>query len=259
MADEHEKMETGKGRENRWAIHVCRASIVAALVAVLAAVASGLGSRVGLWGFRSGFRLLAWASYCGAFAVILSLAGEVIAVRQRHLKGCFLALCGLVIGAATVVVPVSWRIAASKVPPIHDITTDVDHPPQFVAILPLRKNALNPPAYGGAEVAIRQRAAYPDIKTVILNVPQKEAFERSLDAARALGWRIVAAVPAEGRIEATDTTFWFGFTDDVVIRVSAADYRSLVDIRSVSRVGRSDVGTNAKRIRSFVVKLTGVS
>ncbi|HEY6837671.1 MAG TPA: DUF1499 domain-containing protein [Geobacteraceae bacterium] len=257
MPDEQEMMGKGKGRESRWAIHVCRAGLAAALVAVVAAIASGFGSRVGLWGFRGGFKLLTWAAYCGVLAVTLSLVGEVLAVRQRHLKGCFIALCGLVVGAATVAVPVSWRVSASRVPPIHDITTDVDHPPQFVAILPLRKNALNPPAYGGAEVAIKQRAAYPDIKTVILTVPQKEAFERALDTARALGWRIVAAVPTEGRIEATDTTFWFGFTDDVVIRVSAADYRALVDIRSVSRVGRSDVGTNAKRIRAFIAKLTG--
>jgi uncharacterized protein (DUF1499 family) len=106
-------------------------------------------------------------------------------------------------------------------------------------------------------VAVKQRAAYPDIKTAILSVPPNEAFARALDAARALGWRIVAEVPAEGRIEATDTTFWFGFTDDIVIRVTAAGYRSLVDVRSVSRVGRSDVGTNAKRIRAFIRRLTG--
>ena len=256
MSIEVEGVEAGEGKK-RGGAFLCRAGVAIALLAALAAVASGFGSRIGLWGFRSGFRLLTWAAYGGAFAGVLSLAGGILAARQRQLKVFLLALCGLVVGAATVAVPVSWRITASRVPPIHDITTDVNHPPQFLAILPLRKNALNPPAYEGGEVAIKQRAAYPDIRTVILTVPQQGAFERALDAARALGWRIVAAVPAEGRIEATDTTFWFGFTDDIVIRVSAADYRSLVDIRSVSRVGRSDVGTNARRIRSFVAKLSG--
>ena len=72
-----------------------------------------------------------------------------------------------------------------------------------------------------------------------------------------MGWQIVAAEAGEGRIEAIDTTFWFGFTDDIVIRITPADYRALVDIRSVSRVGRSDAGTNARRIRAYIAKLGG--
>ena len=72
-----------------------------------------------------------------------------------------------------------------------------------------------------------------------------------------MGWQIVASAPQEGRIEATDTTLWFGFKDDIVIRVAPAGNRSLVDIRSVSRVGISDVGTNARRIRNFAGKLAG--
>ena len=74
-------------------------------------------------------------------------------------------------------------------------------------------------------------------------------------AARELGWEIAAAVSGEGRIEATDQTFWFGFKDDVVVRVRAADGGSRVDVRSVSRVGRSDVGTNARRIRRFLQRV----
>jgi uncharacterized protein (DUF1499 family) len=70
-----------------------------------------------------------------------------------------------------------------------------------------------------------------------------------------LGWRIVAAVPIEGRIEASDITFWFGFTDDIVIRITPSGKMSLVDIRSVSRVGLSDVGTNARRTRLFLMEL----
>jgi hypothetical protein len=145
---------------------------------------------------------------------------------------------------------------AANVPPIHDITTDIVQPPQFVAILPLRKDAPNPAVYGGPEIAIKQRSAYPDIQTLILNAPGPQAFEQALTAARTLGWRIVAEVPQEGRIEATDTTFWFGFKDDIVVRVTAADERrTLVDVRSVSRVGRSDVGANARRIRVYLHRL----
>jgi uncharacterized protein (DUF1499 family) len=74
-------------------------------------------------------------------------------------------------------------------------------------------------------------------------------------AARAMGWEVVAADRASGRIEATDTTRFFGFKDDVVIRVQAAPGGSRVDVRSVSRVGGSDVGTNATRIRAYLARL----
>jgi len=66
-----------------------------------------------------------------------------------------------------------------------------------------------------------------------------------------MGWRVVSSAPAEGRLEASDTTRWFGFTDDIVVRVTAAPNGSRIDVRSASRVGRSDLGVNARRIRAF--------
>ena len=236
---------------------LARIGCAVALLGVLTAVCAGLGNRFGLWGFLTGFTLLRWAVYAGCVAVLLGLTAIIAAVRHRRPGSISLGLAGVAIALAVVVIPVSKRLAATSVPAIHDITTDIDRPPQFVAILPLRAGAPNPATYAGGETAVKQRAAYPDVRTVILNVPGDQAFARALDATRALGWHIVAAVPAEGRIEATDTTFWFGFVDDIVIRVTPAGYRSLVDIRSVSRVGRSDLGTNAKRIRAFMVKMTG--
>jgi len=74
-----------------------------------------------------------------------------------------------------------------------------------------------------------------------------------------MGWEIVEANPAQGRIEATATTFWFGFRDDVVVLVSATESGSRIDVRSLSRVGRSDVGTNAARVRAYLAKLSAVS
>ena len=73
-----------------------------------------------------------------------------------------------------------------------------------------------------------------------------------------MGWNIVAKDPSQGRIEATDTTFWFGFTDDVVIRITPMGSGARLELRSVSRVGVSDVGTNAARIRSFVKQFNQV-
>jgi Protein of unknown function (DUF1499) len=181
--------------------------------------------------------------------------GVVLAGRKRQAAGIVLALLAAAIGLVVAAVPVSWRLNAKKLPLIHDITTDTLHPPQFVAILPLRRDAPNPALYGGPEVAEQQKAAYADLRTEVLGLPAGRAFDLALATARAAGWRIVTAVPAEGRIEATDTTFWFGFTDDIVIRITAAGERTLLDIRSVSRVGKSDVGTNARRIRSYLKRL----
>src|SRR5512138_3316805 len=222
------------------------AGVVLAIIAAILLVAAGFGTRMGLWHFRTGFTLLKYGAYCGSMAFVVALAAAVLSFRTRRFPGLFLAMGAMVGGALVTAIPVTWKLDAGRLPRIHDITTDITNPPRFVAILPLRADAPNPSEYGGAEVATLQRTAYPDIRTVVLELPQAQAYEAALAAVRALGWQIVAAVPAEGRIEATDTTFWFGFTDDVVIRVSAADYRTLVDIRSVSRVGRSDVGTNAK-------------
>jgi uncharacterized protein (DUF1499 family) len=77
----------------------------------------------------------------------------------------------------------------------------------------------------------------------------------ALQAARDMGWEIVDADPVEGRIEATDRTLWFGFADDVVIRLATTDSGTRLDVRSKSRIGGSDVGANARRIRRYLARL----
>jgi uncharacterized protein (DUF1499 family) len=198
--------------------------------------------------------VLRWGFFIGSAAFLLSLVGVFMAGAGRR-KALTLAILGLVLGAVTIVFPLNAYRKARTAPPIHDITTDTANPPQFAAILPLRANAENPSQYGGPEVAAQQIKAYPDIAPAHLNLPAAQAFDRALAASRDMGWEIVAANPAQGRIEATATTFWFGFKDDVVVRVTTEENGSRVDIRSVSRVGRGDVGTNAKRIRNFLTRL----
>lgn len=233
------------------------AGLLAALTAGVIIALAGFGNRLGLWNFRTGFDMLRWGAWCALAAVVLSLAGGWWSKRSRQWWGLVIACTGIIAGLLLFTGPFGWQLKARRFPPIHDITTDISNPPKFVTILLLRRIAPNPPEYGGPEVAIQQRAAYPDIKTAVLNLPREEAFEQAVAAARALGWEIVAEAPAEGRIEATDTTFWFGFKDDIVIRVTAAEVRrSLVDVRSVSRVGRGDAGTNAKRIRAYLQRLS---
>ena len=228
-------------------------AILAVAVAALAVLA-GFGTRWDWWNFRTGLSILRWALYATVLVIVLAALALYVtragSKRNRWLAGFALLVGFVMIGNALV-----WRNRARSAPPIHDITTDTENPPEFVAITPLRADAANPAAYGGAEIAAQQRKGYPDLQTVELEQPAPEAFQRALGIARDLGWQIVAEEPDEGRIEATDQTFWFGFKDDIVIRITPLGARSRVDIRSVSRVGRSDVGTNARRIRDFITRL----
>ena len=111
-------------------------------------------------------------------------------------------------------------------------------------------------AYPGAEFARQQRAAYPDIAPMLLAVPPRDAFAKAVAAAEAMGWEVVGRDAAAGTIEAVDTTKWFGFKDDIAVRVTPTpEGGSRIDIRSKSRVGRSDIGTNARRIRAYAERL----
>jgi uncharacterized protein (DUF1499 family) len=223
----------------------------------IAAVFAGLGSRWGWWHFRTGFVILRWAAYGGAFSAIVCGTGLIGSVQVRIYDGMILATLGLLIGLVTAGNTWNWKQSINHLPYIHDITTDTQNPPQFVSILPLRKNADNPAEYGGPEIAAQQLKAYPEVKPLVVKLPVDAAFEKALVAARGLGWEIIDANKNEGRIEAVDTTFWFGFKDDIIIRITPNEARSRIDIRSVSRVGRSDVGTNAKRIRAFLKEIQG--
>lgn len=236
---------------------LARFGFALAVLAALALVLAGLGARWGWWHFRTGFTLLEWAAYGGIAAAVLSLLGIVRAASGTRGRGAALLLgvLGVLLGIGVAVVPWQWRRTAQTVPPIHDITTDTENPPAFVAVVPLRADAPNPIEYGGPEIARQQRAAYPEVRPLLLPVPPAQAFQRALGAARDAEWEIVAAVPAEGRIEATDRTRWFGFLDDVVIRVLPTQEGSRVDVRSLSRVGGSDVGANARRIEAYLERM----
>lgn len=231
--------------------------LTAAILSLLMLAVAGWGSRFGLWHFRTGFNILRYGGYFGLIVAVGALAGIFLAVRQKLPPGILISLTALVVSMTAFAVPYSWKRAAGKLPRIHDISTDINNPPKFVAAIPLRKDAPNPLEYGGAELAAKQTQAYPDVKTVIVELPLDQAFALALDTARRSGWQIIASVPADGRIEATDTTRWFGFKDDIVIRITPVDHRSLVDVRSLSRAGISDAGTNATRIRGYLLKLQG--
>ena len=122
-------------------------------------------------------------------------------------------------------------------------------------MLPLRGADASPAAYDGLAAADGQHRAYPDVRPILVAAPPQQAMTRAIDSARALGWTIVGQDPGRGTLEATDSTFWFGFTDDIVVRVSPAGHDSRVDVRSKSRVGIGDLGANARRIRAFAAEM----
>ena len=228
--------------------------LATALVALGLYLASGPGARMGLWDWRTGLTLFRWAFYVGAGAAVVALVLLAIP-RTRGPRPSRFALA-LLFGLAAAVPGVTFQARAKSVPPIHDITTDTREPPAFVALAAQRRAAPNGFDYGGPEIAAAQQKAYPDIQSRVVTEAPAKAFERALDTARRMGWEIAAADAAAGRIEATDTTAWFGFKDDVVVRVRAEGAGSRIDVRSVSRVGRSDVGANAARIRAFLERQT---
>lgn len=244
---------TAPARPSRAGAALFSAGALVALLALVAVVFSGLGARWGWWDFRAGFSILRWASYAAIAGAALAMAGAVLRGPRRRRRVVLAGTLGFV-ALAIVAVPWNWRRTARAVPPIHDITTDLENPPPFVALAD-RPGATNPVEYGGPEIARQQREGYADLGPLMLPLPPAAATRRAAEVAEDLGWEIAAVDTVAGRVEATDRTRWFGFYDDVVVRVTADEAGSRVDVRSLSRVGGSDVGTNARRIRTFLARL----
>lgn len=234
---------------------------ITAVIALLTGVVSGIimlslgpGYKSGLWDFMfvysKGFKIVVLLGLAAIVFAVIHLVASLIG--KKRIAG--MALIGLVAGAAGAAVPLKMQKIGKSVPAIHDITTDVNNPPQFVAIAPLRADASNPVTYDSA-ISEQQLKAYPDVKTIELQASSADVFSAALTVIDNLGWDIVESDSNTGRIEATETTTWFGFKDDVVIRISAINGKTMVDVRSKSRIGRSDLGANANRIRKFSEQL----
>jgi uncharacterized protein (DUF1499 family) len=202
------------------------------------------GWRVLDAGFGTGYHLSRVSSELGAPAV-----GAVTLLLSRsriEWRGIKIAIIAFIGGGLIAYVPWHYDQMRQTVPPIHDITTDPDTPPAFDVVVPLREAAgANPVFYERARISGQQRLAYPEILPLSLALPPVTAFNRTLDTAQRMGWTIVAAADAAGRIEESDRSRWFGFTDDIVIRITASGSGSRIDLRSSSRLGRSNFGVNA--------------
>ena len=231
-----------------------RLALAAGIVtALLIGGAGPLYKYAGL-SLQSTFPLMFYGTISAGVTLLLAVIWLGIAAFMRSGAGLVLVVIGAVLAVGAAMVPISMRAQAGRVPAIHDITTDTASPPAFVAIAPLRADAPNGVEY--TTDPAEQQKAFPDITTYQSQLSPDELFDKALAAAEAQGWEIVASSREEGRIEATDTTLWFGFKDDVVIRIVADETGgSRLDIRSMSRVGKSDLGKNADRIRAFLATL----
>jgi uncharacterized protein (DUF1499 family) len=231
-----------------------------AVIALLLLAVAPLGWQAGWWHFRTAFFvLMQYSAYIGGGAAVISLIGVVAALVVGNRRSLVLGAAGLIAGAVLAYVPWSYWHITEVLPRMHDITTDTDNPPTFSAVVPAREAEHGATVvYDSAKLPALQKKAYPDIAPVVTALPVSEAFNRALDTAKALGWTIVVATPADGHIEASQTSFWFHFTDDVAIRVAArpdGQPGSRIDVRSVSRQGLHDFGVNAARVRKYTAAL----
>jgi uncharacterized protein (DUF1499 family) len=249
-------------RPPHWPIYLTRAGLWTIAAGVVIALLAGQLNRFSLAGLGTAFMTLLTGLGLTVIGTAVGIVGIAISLLKRLRIAWIAAVVGVIAGLGVTAYVCSWIVKADSAPPIHDITTDLTDPPAFVAVLPLRARtrAVNPPGYV-RQMRIRdkmidvpqlQRVYYPDIKPLQLALPPEQALAKARVVAEKMGWRIDAYVPGQGRLEATAHTFFFDFKDDVVVRVTSSGGGARVDVRSESRVGGSDVGTNAARIRRFL-------
>jgi uncharacterized protein (DUF1499 family) len=231
-----------------------RVAIGLAILAVVLLALAGPSYRTGLFELTSAFAMMGAAAVTGVAALLVAVGVGWAADRRRDRMTRRIAAAAFVVALFAVSIPLNWLRMARNAPPIHDIATDLANPPQFEAIVPLRADAPNT-LERTAQVDTQQREGYADIAPVTLPQPPDQVFDRALAVVQDNGWEIVTADRTMGRLEATATTRWFGFKDDIVVRLTPWGSGTRVDVRSVSRLGLSDVGTNARRIRRFLSAL----
>ncbi len=235
--------------------------------AILLALIAAIGSGQGWWHFRPAFTALRIAFYAALAGGLIALVSLLIPIRGRRRRVTGAALAGLVFGAVFASYLGIQARAARAAPPIHDITTNLDDIPRFYR-LPVRVDNFDVVPYLGRDDLHRMPPedrwkalhgeAYGDLRTVHLPWTPAQTIQRAGELARQRDWELRTLSPDAGIMEAVDTSTFFRFRDNIVLRARRAPQGgSLVDMRSISRVGVSDLGANAKRIRSFLADLQG--
>jgi uncharacterized protein (DUF1499 family) len=189
-------------------------------------------------------------------ALGLAVAALVV-IWTDGLRGLGRAFAAVAIAMALLGYPAYLAYRAYKLPWLYDITTDPIDPPRYEALARLRPREANPIAYAGLYAAEQQRAAYPDIEPLDEDATPEVAFKAALAVITKRKWVIIDRRPPqpnrrEGHIEAVARTLIMGLRDDVVVRVRGGADGSRIDVRSSSRFGSFDFGSNAARVRSLI-------
>jgi len=247
---------------------VSRLISIVTLLLVAGLALAGPGSQLGWWDYGTGLRTLRDAMPYVQGAMALTLAGVILSLIMRRKGTVMWGLLAIAAGAIFVIT-VGGMFAKAAGNPIHDLTTDFDNPPQIVAGADAERK--NPARYTGADpvgkaggktVAETQAEIYPDLAPQTVSADAPSVFDAALSVAEAMpGFTVLATTRPEpgtpGRIEATHKSRMFGFIDDFIVRITPMEAGGTrVDYRSKSRVGRSDLGANAARIRTFQKKLS---
>src|SRR5690554_5951642 len=200
-----------------------------AILSLVVLILSILGNRLELVHFGIAVRGMALAALVGVAAAFLSAVGLVLTLVTSR-RGARIAMAGLVVSLLVAAPVVQAMLVGTKVPRIHDISTDLDNPPAFTAALALRGENSNPLDRAQPDLAEEQRRAYPDLATLEIRQHPGKVFEAALRTAKASGWEIIAASPATGMIEAVATTSVMAFRDDVAIRITETEAGAAVDV-----------------------------
>jgi hypothetical protein len=248
-----------------WARWITIAALLFGVGGVLAALIASLGAGQGAWHFGSAFTVLRYAFFAAIAGAVLGLIGLIVSRRLGKAKLMLPNLLALVVALGFVLYLGAQIRTARSVPAIHEVATDLDDRPQFTKLKLREDYQKKVPDLGRADLKALgpdarwkaiHREAYGDLKTIRVPMSVEDTIRRAERLARDRGWEVALADPAAGVLEATETTRFFRFKDDVVVRARAAPQGgSLVDMRSISRVGGSDVGVNAKRVRAFLADL----
>lgn len=240
------------------------------LGAPLAFVVAAVGGGIGLWGWQAGLAALPWIALTAVLTLILAIVFIILNRRKGQKTRWPLLGLGLLGSLGFLAFLIPYVSAILTLPAIHDITTNLADPPQFSALTLRADNWDNIPGADDSDMrgmnprqrwATVHQDAYPDIRSVRIDQPVAVVIEKAQRLAEDRGWKIISIDPAAGHLEATDTISLFRFKDDVVIRARAAENgaASIIDMRSVSRVGVHDIGANAKRVRRFLSDLSGTT
>ena len=247
-----------------WGYIVLAAGVGALFWGLISAVGTGWG----YWEYTSGLKGVAGAFLLGLGAIFLGALQGWRTRKAINPPPRARRWTGMVVALAYVAWVGTFLMAALTVPAIHDVSTDLADPPAFQTLALRADNLDNIPGADDKDMrgltplqrwAVLHQKAYGDIRSVRSNEPVPMVIAKAERLAKARGWDIAVSLPEEGRFEATETSAFFQFKDDVVLRVrpSETGEGSIVDMRSVSRVGVSDLGMNAKRVRAFLADLTG--